>query len=81
MINPIESDDERLNLKFHNEDVAITGMAALRDNADPSKIVLALGTALGEAHLEMTLAFAKQLAAAIGKACGDRTVPEQADTV
>jgi len=71
VVNPIESDDERLNLKFHNENTAITAMAAFRDTSGASKVVLALTTPLGEAHLEMTPAFAKQLIAAVGRACGD----------
>jgi hypothetical protein len=72
VINPVASDDERLILKFHNENVAITGMSAFRNHSgDPSKITLALSTNLGEAQLEMTPAFAKQLIAAVGGAVGD----------
>jgi hypothetical protein len=67
VLKNVESDEERLNLKFHNENVAITQMAAYVDPAT-SKVVLAMQTPLGGVDLEITPAFAREVITALQKA-------------
>jgi hypothetical protein len=64
LIPNVESDEERLNILFHNENVAINGMCALMEGST-GKVVLILNTARGEAHLELTREFANQVVAAL----------------